>query len=61
MILTVDKGGGHDGYRKKIYIRKTKDLLNQHTYKTIPADLSTRQKNKLINLLKNIQDGRGHQ
>ena len=36
-------------------IKKAEDLLNQPTYKLIPADLTTRQKNKLIKLLKNIK------
>ena len=39
----------------KDYIEKAEDLLNQPTYKLIPADPTTRQKNKLINLLKNIK------
>ena len=37
------------------YIKKTEDLINQPTYKVIPADPTTRQKHKLINLLKNIK------
>ena len=40
---------------KEDSIKKAEDLLNQPTYKLIPADPATRQKNKLINLLKNIK------
>ena len=40
---------------KEDYIKKAEDLLNQPTYKLIPADPTTRQKTKLINLLKNIK------
>ena len=40
---------------KKEYIQKAEDLLNKPTYKLIPADPNTRQKIKLINLLKNIK------
>ena len=37
------------------YIKKAEELLNQATYKVIPADSTTKQKNKLITLLKNIR------
>ena len=37
------------------YIKKAEELLNQTTYMTIPADSMTKQKNKLITLLKNIK------
>ena len=37
------------------YIKKAEELLNQATYKVIPADPTTKQKNKLIMLLKNIK------
>ena len=40
---------------KNDYIKKTEDLLNQPTYQIIPADPTNRQKNKLINLLRNIK------
>ena len=54
MILTADKGVAMVVMDKEDYIRKA-DLLNLYSYKTIPADATTRQKNKLINLLKNIK------
>ena len=37
------------------YITKIEELLNQPTYKTIPADPTTKQKNNCITLLKNIK------
>ena len=40
---------------KEDYIKMAEDLLNQPTYKLIPADSTNRQKTKLINLLKNIK------
>ena len=55
MILTVDKGVALMVMNKKDYFKKAEDLLNQPTYKPIPVDPTTRQKNKLINLLKNIK------
>ena len=39
---------------KEEYIKKADELLNQETYKIIPADPTTKQ-NKLISLLKNIK------
>ena len=55
VILTADKGVALVFMDKEDYIKKTEDLLNQPTYKLIPADPTTRQKNRLINLLKNIK------
>ena len=43
----------------KKYITKAEDLLNQPTYKILPADPTSRQNNKLINLLKTIEAERG--
>ena len=40
---------------KEDYIKKAKDLFNQPTYKSIPSNPTTRYKNKLITLLKNIK------
>ena len=54
MILSADKGVPVVVMDKKDYIKKAEDLLNQPTYKLIPVDPTTRKKNKLINLLKNI-------
>ena len=55
VILTADKGVALVMMDKEDYIKKAEDLLNQPTYKLIPADHTTRQKTKLINLLKNIE------
>ena len=38
VILTADKGVAMVVTEKEDYIRKAEDLLNQHIYKTIPAD-----------------------
>ena len=51
MILTTDKGVALVVMDKDDYIKKPEDLS---TYKLIPADCTTRQKNKLINLLKHL-------
>ena len=37
------------------YMKNAEGLLNQPTYKIIPDDPTTRQKNKLINQLKNMK------
>ena len=39
---------------KKEYIKKAEELLNTETYK-IPEDPTNKQKNRLINILKNIK------
>ena len=52
IILTTDKGVALVVLNKEDYIRKAEDLLNQQTYKKIPEDPTSRQKTKLINLLK---------
>ena len=41
------------------YIKKTEEQLCQLRYKTILADPTTKYKNKLITLLKNIKAGGG--
>ena len=40
---------------KADYIKKAEELLNKTTYKKIPEDLTSKQKNKLINILRNIK------
>ena len=54
VAMITDKGVAIVVMDKDDYI-KTEDLLNQPTYKIIPAAHTTRQKNKVINLLKNIK------
>ena len=53
-VLTAGKGVAQV-MKDKDYMKKVEDLLNQSTYKLIPADPITRQKTELINLLKNIK------
>ena len=60
MILTADKGVALVAMDKEDYVKKAEDLLNQPTYKLIPADHTTRQKNKLSTCSR-IQGRRGHQ
>ena len=55
VILTADKGVSMVMMGRDEYIRKAEELLNQPTYKTIPADHTTKQKKKLITQLKNIK------
>ena len=55
MILTADKGVVLVIIDKTDYIKKAEELLNKPTYKKIPEDPTSRQKTKLINLLKNIK------
>ena len=55
MILTTDKGVALVVMDKTDYIKKAEELLNKPTYKKIPEDPTSRQKNKLINILKNIK------
>ena len=52
MILTADKGMALVVIDKADYIKKAEELLNKPTYKRIPEDPTSRQKTKLINLLK---------
>ena len=40
---------------KSEYIKKAEELLNTETYKMIPEDPTNKQKNRLINTLKNIK------
>ena len=40
---------------KNEYIKKSEDLLNQSTYKSLTTDPTNKYKNKLINLLKTIK------
>ena len=49
MVLTADKGVALVVMNKEDYIKKAEDLLNQPTYKLIPADPTNRQKTKLLN------------
>ena len=37
------------------YIKKSEELLSQSTYEAIPTDPTTKDKNKLVSLLKTIK------
>ena len=54
LILTADKGVALVVIDKADYIEKAEELLNKETYKKIPEDPTHRQKDKLINILRNI-------
>ena len=44
---------------KEDYIKKSEELLHQPTYKKLPSDLTTKHKNRLVSLLKNIKSEGG--
>ena len=44
---------------KDEYIRKTEELLKEKTYQIIPTDPTSRQKNRLIQILKKIKEEGG--
>ena len=54
LILTADKVVVLLVMDKADYIKKA-ELLKEETYKKIPEDPSVKQKNKLINILRNIK------
>ena len=55
IVLTADRGVCIVVMDRKEYIQKSEELLDQATYKVIPADPIIKEKNKLITLLKNIK------
>ena len=55
IILAADKGVAMVVLNKEEYIKKAEHLLNQPTYKRIPEDPTSKQKARLIKLLKNIK------
>ena len=55
IILTADKGVAWVVMDKADYSKKAEELLNKPAYKKIPEDPTSRQKNKLISILKNIK------
>ena len=59
MVLTADKGVSMVLMDGEEYERKSEDLLNQPTYSVLPADPTTKQKNRLIAILKNIKSEGG--
>ena len=59
MILTTDKGVALVVMDKADFTKKAEELPNKQTYKKIPEDPTIRQKNKQINIHKNIKTERG--
>ena len=57
--LTSDKGMALVIMEKKDYIKKAEELLNTDTYMKIPEDPTNKEKNRLINILKNIKSEGG--
>ena len=55
IILTADKGVAMVVLNKEDYIMKAKHLLNQPTYKKMTEDPTSKQKARLIKLLRNIK------
>ena len=59
LILTTDKGVALVVIDKAEYIKKAEELLKEKTYKEITEDPTVKQKNKLINILRNIKTEKG--
>ena len=55
VILRADKGVSMVVMDKEEYIQKSEELLHQPTYKELPSDPTTKHKNRLISILKNIK------
>ena len=55
LILTTDRGVALVVIDKVEYIQKAEDPLKEKTYKKITEDPTVKQKNKLINILRNIK------
>ena len=53
--MTADKGVALVVIDKADYIEKAEELLNKALYKKIPEHPTSRQKNRLINILRNIK------
>ena len=57
LILTADKGVALVVMDKEDYVQKTRELLDQPTYRSISNDPTIKYKNKLVNLLKAVKTG----
>ena len=55
IILTADKGVSMVIMDKEEYIKKSKELLKQPSYKELTTDPTSKYRNRLINLLKSIK------
>ena len=54
MVLTADKGVSMVVMDREEYTQKSEELLHQPNYKILQADPTNKYKNKLISLLKSI-------
>ena len=59
MVLTADKGVSMVVMDREDYEKKSEELLSQSTYRVLPSDPTTKQKNKLIAILKTIKSEGG--
>ena len=59
MVLTADKGVSMVVTDRVDYEKKSEELLSQSTYRVLPPDSTTKQKNKLIAILKTIKSEGG--
>ena len=59
MVLTADKGVHMVVMDREDYEKKAEELLSQSTYRVLPSDPTTKQKNKLIAILKTIKSEGG--
>ena len=59
VLLTTDKGVSMVVMDKEEYIQKSEELLHQPIYKELPSDPTTKHKNRLISILKNIKSEGG--
>ena len=55
MVLTAAKGVSMVVMDREEYEKKSEELLSQSTYRVLPSDPTTKQKNKLIVILKTIK------
>ena len=59
IVLTADKGVAMVIMDRQDYINKANSLCNQNTYSSIPRDPTNSIKNKLISILKRVQNQTG--
>ena len=59
MVLTPDKGVGMVAMEREDYEKKSEELLSQSTCRVLPSDPTTKQKNRLIAILKTIKSEGG--
>ena len=59
MMLTADKGISMVVMEREDYEKKSEKLLSQSTYRVLPSNPTTKQKNKLIAIFKSIKSEAG--